>query len=208
MPSNPKLVEGCKKWDKLTELFNTLDLYTASDYEPLFCTIRGNKAEVTVGSSPGHKTHIDLDKGELEYYDTDKRVNIAMKQHLEDVGLKCELKTMDTEFMLGVRCTGVNENNVVETFKTLTAATTMDIRTEDPERFEGRWGFASRRLWRMPYEEALDKLCGDLKDNMEKVRTSCILWTVGKQEKECNYAAQDYCLIKKAKEKYEKEGEI
>ena len=80
-----------------------------------------------MGSAAGHMTHIDLEKGTLEYYDKDDNVNAVMKQKLEERGLKCELREGE-----GVRCEGVNAENVGKVFMTLAGATSMDLRLRRP----------------------------------------------------------------------------
>jgi hypothetical protein len=196
MPSNPKLIEACKEWEKAAELFNKLELYISEDYFPLFCVIRENRAEVTVGSSPGHKTHIDLSEGTLRYYDNDMPVNEAMKQHLEDVGLKCKVETEMGQ--KGVSCSGVNEDNVVNAFKVLSAATSMDIRVgRGTEDFNAKWDPATEKLWRKRPMGAIADLCLDHAKNMEKISQSCVPHT----GRRCDMAAYDYCLSKKVIEK-------
>jgi len=142
--SNPKLIEGCKLWDKITTQAMSADrppwkkrqfpslkysrppdspAYTDNDYKPLACRIDGNKAEATVGSSPGHAVHISLDKGKVEYHDNDNMVNEVMKNLLEEKArLKCEIHDD------GVRCEGLIAENLTELFKVLSIPTSMDIR--------------------------------------------------------------------------------
>ena len=129
MSANPDLIRGCKVWDRLTEeLFDTYgtQLYARVDYEPLDCAIVDDEAEVTVGSSPGHKTHIDLKKGRVEYYDKDDSVNRVMERLFEEIaGLNCTVREEE-----GVFCEGLTPDKVEDTFKVLAAPTTMDIRIE------------------------------------------------------------------------------
>jgi len=152
--SNPKLIEGCKFWDKITRELHTakamavqlgfdLDLsnlrppsseiYSDRDYEPLACRIDGEKAEMTVGSSPGHTTHILLDRGEIHYYDTDRIVNGVMKQLLEEeANVKCAVVEG------GVDCEGLKSEvgdpqrgylpQLKALFRVLAMPTSMDIR--------------------------------------------------------------------------------
>lgn len=141
--SNPKLIEGCLLWDKITrELglaawferakINLKDLrpegseiYSDRDYAPLACRIDGDKAEMTVGSSPGHATHILLDRGEIRYYDTDRAVNEIMKDLLEaEANVKC------TVLEGGVDCEGLKEEKLKALFRVLSMPTSMDLRQE------------------------------------------------------------------------------
>jgi hypothetical protein len=196
MTNNPRLIEACKKWDRLTELFRKLELYAYEDYKPLFCTIRGNKAEVVVGSSPGHKTHIDLDNKTLEYYDTDVEVNASMRKHLEDAGLSCNVMTGEGERALGVTCTGVNEKNVEEVFRKLAAATSMDIRAG---MFEVKWDPATEKIWRKRPTDVVNEVCREFGHEIDEINDTCLSLTGGK----CFDHAFDYCLTRKIMEREE-----
>jgi len=131
------LVEACKLWDKATDKFNANLLYSDDDADSLKCVIIGRKAEFTVGSSPGHRTHIDLDKGTLEYYDEDTDVNMVMRDILSTHGVDCKA---DLE---SVGCSGINEENVKPVAVRLAAATSMDYRMEDPKEW---WKYASKTI--------------------------------------------------------------
>jgi hypothetical protein len=127
--ANPALVRGCRVWDRLTtklnseKTFEDRDFYLDVDYDRLKCRIDGNHAEVTVGSSPGHKTHISLDTGKVEYYDNDGNVNAVMFKIFSDIGLDCWL-----DLYGGVRCDGVRDDNVRDVFKAVVMPTSMDVR--------------------------------------------------------------------------------
>jgi len=132
LKSNPTLVKACLTWDKLTDKLKTLDtpegspFYSPVDFEPLKCRIDGNHAEVTVGSSPGHRTHIDLDEGTVTYYDRDPSVNEVMYDILsKEVGLTCSINVYE-----GVGCEGLTEDKVKDVFKAISMPTSMDIRLE------------------------------------------------------------------------------
>lgn len=127
--TNPKLVEACRVWDWLTERLSR-DLYEIDDYEALSWYSFDDKAEIRVGSSPGHKTHLDLKKGELKYYDTDLEVNKVMAWLLEvAAGLDC------TWLSEGVECGGLTEDKLEAVAKVLAAPTSMDYRLMDPENY-------------------------------------------------------------------------
>jgi len=129
--SNKSLIEACKEWDKATEKFNDNELYDGSDYDELSGFIHDNKAEFRVGSSAGHKTHIDLERGTVEYYDTDVSVNKEMKKLLEKEGLKC-YKYLEDRTEAGIKCMGLTEQNVKNVVKKLAGATSMDFRIPAP----------------------------------------------------------------------------
>lgn len=140
--SDPELIRACKLWDKITTKMNNKEYempdelnhvgenrpYTSGDYSPLKCTIDGKTAELTVGSSVGHRVHVDLEKKELLYYDNDSQPNQVMNDLLEEAGLKCEVEH------LGVRCSGVDDENVQEVFKVLAMPTSMDYRLDNCQR--------------------------------------------------------------------------
>jgi len=128
--ADPKLLEACKIWDKITQELQRRGRYIGEDYESLECRIEDGKAELRVGSSPGHKTHIDLQEGTVEYYDTDDPVSLAIMTLLEDLELEC--KHFPAE---GIKCSGVTSENVKEVFKILAYATSMDYRLEYPSEY-------------------------------------------------------------------------
>lgn len=146
MKSDHDLIRACKLWDKITTKMHNGDYempeelehygknqpYTGGDYNPLGCMITGKKAELTVGSASGHKAHVDLEKGELEYYDNDESPNQVMNDLLEEeAGLKCEVNYD------GVKCKGVTKQNVDEVFRILAMPTSMDFRLNHCERETG-----------------------------------------------------------------------
>jgi hypothetical protein len=151
--SDPALIEACKLWDKITDKLNLFKekpsrLYFLWDYERLTCKIEGDKAELTVGSSPGHKIHVDLGKGKVLYYDKDDDVSLKLKALLDE-RIKCN--HIEGE---GLECSGLTRENVKDVFKTLSAATSMDLRLKKPEDF---WGFP----WEMEVLECkgYDEVC-------------------------------------------------
>jgi len=146
--ANPILVEGCRVWDELTDKLEKTEtpelypFYMESDYEPLNCKIIGNHAEVIVGSSPGHKTHIDLTEGTVNYYDNDRTVNKAMYEILhKEIGLPCTIAPLQ-----GVFCKKLTSDKVKDVFKAISLATSMDIRLE-----------SCVRLSDFPYDQATRK---------------------------------------------------
>ena len=120
--ADPTLVEACKAWDETTVKFLNNRLYDSSDYAALRGWIRGRRAEFRVGSTPGHKTHLDLERGRVEYYDTDRDVSEEMKKLFEEEGLKCEV-TYE-----GCFCEGLTEENAARVARVLASATSMDLR--------------------------------------------------------------------------------
>ena len=127
--ADKSLINACKEWNKKIEEMRKKGLYTESDYKPLAGKIRGLRAEFVVGSSPGHRTHVDLEKGEVRYYDSDRSVNELMKDVLEETGLKCKLEDD------GVECRGLTESNLSSAVERLAIATSADYRLANPDKF-------------------------------------------------------------------------
>ena len=134
------LVRACKLWDKITtkgrdgeyampdELNHTgeNEPYSSGDYSQLQCRITGKVAELTVGSSTGHKAKVDLERKTVEYFDNDDDPNETMKQLFEeDAKLDCTVRSD------GVKCTGVKKENVDEVFRVLAMPTSMDYRLDN-----------------------------------------------------------------------------
>lgn len=145
------LVRACLVWDRLTDKLNKTktpedrNFYLAEDFQRLQCRIEGNRAEVTVGSSPGHKVHIKIEEqppfGTIHYHDVDNDVNEVMYKIFTDIGLNCELKRH-----VGVFCEGVRDDNVREVFKALAMATSMDIRISNCAALSSlKWGQCMQR---------------------------------------------------------------
>lgn len=123
--SNGKLWDACRLWDEITERLNDGDFYMQQDYGELKGYVLGNTMQFRVGSSHGHLTTMDLDKGTLNYYDDDDLVNRNMARLLNLIGLNCQ------EVHLGVSCTGLTEGNVDKAAEILSLPTSMDIRIRD-----------------------------------------------------------------------------
>jgi len=130
---NPLLAEACLEWERTADEFYDRDLYSDRDYSNLEAKIIRNKADFTVGSAEGHRTHVDLEKKVLEYYDTDTSVRRVMKMILEDVsGVSC--KDNPDEFVLVCDLSGAGDEQVKEAIKMLAAATSADFRLNDTSR--------------------------------------------------------------------------
>jgi len=153
--SDPALIKGCKLWDKITEQLKREHpkFYAEPDYEPLKCRIDGDKAEVTVGSSPGHRTHIVLPpEGRVDYYDSDDEVNRVMRDLLADhADLSCETRP------LGVTCKGLTKDKIDDVFRVLSMATSMDIRLRRRVQEEGRLPMESEWMEKRFFEEVVKK---------------------------------------------------
>ena len=125
--SDEKAVEACLTWDAMSNELDEEGKYEGEDADALAGFVRGRHIELRVGSAPGHAAHIDLERGVVEYYDNDQEVNTAMYKLLSEIpGLKCHIRDD------GVTCTGVNSDNVDVVAATLSAATSMDFRIENP----------------------------------------------------------------------------
>ena len=132
VPPSEKIKEACIAWSETTDRLNGKGLYVYDDYFKLNCFAIGSKMECRVGFFGGHRTHLDFEKGRIEYYDEDRDVCDAMKMLWKKVGLECE----DTPF--GVTCSGLDEEKYEPAMKVLAAATSMDLRMREPWQFWGR----------------------------------------------------------------------
>jgi len=130
--ADPALVEACRAWSEAERHLYNLGLVQEDDYGSLSALVKDRKVEVQVGSTAGHKAHIDLEQGTLEYYDTDDDVNKAMEMLMEQQGLDCT--HIEGE---GVKCSGVTPGNVKRVAAKLAAATSMDLRLAEPRDW---WG--------------------------------------------------------------------
>lgn len=136
------LKEGCRLWDKITtkayqkeypipkeinrfkeydEPQNKGKLYSSGDYGALQCKITGSLAELTVGSSSGHKAKVNLDNHTLQYFDPRNYNNWTMWEILKP--LKCKRDD------LGVQCTGIKTRaQILHVFRAMAMPTSMDYR--------------------------------------------------------------------------------
>jgi len=130
--ADPAAARACAMWSAVLEHASRLGIYEREDYESTWGYAVGGSVYLRVGSAEGHRTHLDLERGKLRYYDYDDYVNRAMKRLLEgEAGLRCRL--LDD----GVECTGLTPENAERAAAVLAFATSMDFRIGNP--FE-RWG--------------------------------------------------------------------
>lgn len=119
--------ETCIAWNKAIYKFK--NLMADSDMRSLKGISYNNRTEFRVGSSPSHSAFIDLESKELGYYDDDKEVNRVMAKLFSLIGLDCKV------YDWIVLCSGLDEEKAREAAKILSAATSMDMRMEDPLAF-------------------------------------------------------------------------
>jgi len=163
-------------WDRLTEAFNKLGLYEIADYKELKAVVRGREAELRVGSTPGHRTHIDLDTGTLRYYDDDLKVNQIFNRLLGDIEYKRvsgEIKRppkcqVVTDEVWGVFCSHITEDNIIDVMRCVATVTSMDIREPAPQLW---WGKAIKRIPELKTAcPGMDEYCL-LKNTLEYLKT-------------------------------------
>lgn len=138
------LKEGCRLWDRITtkahageyvvpkelrrfvNVNNKVSFYSSADYNVLKCKITGSLAELTVGSSSGHKAKLNLDNHTLEYFDPRQYNNWTMWKILKP--LKCNRDNT------GVHCKGVKTKaQVLHVFRAMAMPTSMDFRQSSCE---------------------------------------------------------------------------
>jgi len=125
-------VTACKLWSRATVELEAMRLYEEEDAGALGAYTVDAKVFMRVGSSPGHRTLVDLERGRVEYYDTDADVNKIVHQLLTEQGLRCEM-IPDR----GVFCGGLTRDRLPHAMAILAAATSMDFRLADPAKY---WG--------------------------------------------------------------------
>jgi len=148
---SPELVELCKAWvDSTNTLYRGGDgIYAPNDYFCLNCVVWGNRAEIRVGSSPGHATHAELVDNTVvvRYYDTDETVHAGLTMVADRFGFT-PTKHMEEEFTEF----RISLDRAREFFSyVLPSVTSMDLRLEEPARFWGVWMFRTAREFRETY---------------------------------------------------------
>ena len=86
---NPVLLDAVIGWRKtLTKLYE-LGVAYHNDYSPTRSIIVGNKAELIVGSSPGHAVHVDISDNSITatYYDKDDEVHEVLMSVAKSIGV-------------------------------------------------------------------------------------------------------------------------
>jgi len=125
--ADPDAVAACATWSAATDMLESSGLYNPGDAEALWGYVSGKHVYLRVGSSEGHRTHLDLEQGKLRYYDYDDDVNRVMKNLLSDVAhLDCQVLED------GVECRGLTKGKAAEAAATLAFATSMDFRLRSP----------------------------------------------------------------------------
>lgn len=136
--SNPKLVQACKLWDRVTTKANSggypipklIDryrdtFYSPGDYGALSCLIDGDVAEMQVGGSSGHKARIDLRNNTVDYLDNRSNNNRTVWKMFKTALITCK---RDDE---GVHCKNVNTPlKLAKAFKVLALPASMDFRRD------------------------------------------------------------------------------
>lgn len=199
------MTEPCMAWSVAADKLNRHGLYSPEDFNELAGYVTGHFAEFRVGSATGHKTHMDIKEGTLEYHDDDSPVNNVMKGLWEYVGLECDLSG-DTEGWAdepssdGVQCTGLTKENAVNAAKVMAAATSMDYRLANPDEWRPEvWNLAKppaayklEELWKAvakTYDEE-DWIKGWMKE-LDKMYVSDIDALSGKVKQELEHKIEE-----------------
>jgi len=131
---NPMIKEFVKRWEKYVEENYRIGYYYSEDYPMLSAVGMKDRLEMRVGSSPGHKTRVEIRDGSLymRYFDTDLNVNEALHDLLTEKKFKCRIITGE-RFEDGVEC--VKENFTIEDIdalaKAISLVTSMDLNLGD-----------------------------------------------------------------------------
>jgi len=135
--SLPVAVECATMWREATFKYNEWKLYSEEDFSVLAGLVRENKAELVVGSSPGHATHVEFHPlyATAEYYDTDEDVHevfIKLSEHYS-----CKVVEHREEEVTVVR---IPRSAFADFFRgVLPFVTSMDYRVGEPDEFWGEY---------------------------------------------------------------------
>jgi len=85
-------VKLCMAWGDAVEKYNEFGIYDGGDFSELRCVVVSNSADIRVGSSPGHATHVEIMAHGITatYYDTDEIVNRVISRLAESYGIRIE----------------------------------------------------------------------------------------------------------------------
>ena len=116
-----RAMDMCLTYDRAVDWMYEHDLVSPGDFGVQLCVAGRDGVKIRLGSSPGHGAHIKTN-GELEYYDTDDKVNETLADVLErHAGCECIVEED------GVRCTGCDP---VRASAVVALAISMDMRNE------------------------------------------------------------------------------
>jgi hypothetical protein len=87
---NPVLLNATIGWRETLTRLHELGVVDLVDYAPTRATVVGDKAELIVGSAPGHAVHIEISDGDIVavYYDRDESVHEVLMKVAERIGVK------------------------------------------------------------------------------------------------------------------------
>jgi len=121
--------ELLKVWlDAINKLWKK-GFYSPKDWEALSGVALKGKLEVRVGSAYEHRTHVDIEKNVIEYYDDDISVNVEMRDLWEKYAeCSCRIHSF------GVKC---ERCDLEKAMKVLAGATSCDIRVKRLKEGEG-----------------------------------------------------------------------
>jgi hypothetical protein len=124
---NRVLVEGAKTWAKILTTIHKYEVVSDNDYYPTIAIVSGSRAEIVVGSTPGHTTHVEVGDGVVEatYYDTDEKVHSVLIEVAKALGVKV-VEHKEREYT--VFSAPVGDSQPI--FKMLPFATSLDFRIE------------------------------------------------------------------------------
>ena len=131
---NPMIKEFVKRWEKYVEENSKIGYYYSDDYSMLSAVGMKDRLEMRVGSSPGHKTRVEIRDGSLymRYFDIDLNVNETLHNLLTEKKFKCKIVTVE-RFNDGVEC--VKDNFTIEDIdalaKAISLVTSMDLNLGD-----------------------------------------------------------------------------
>ena len=114
-----------KTWLDAIRKLKEKGFYYQKDWEALHGVALKGKVELRVGSATDHRTHVDVEKNSLRYYDYDYPVNKEMYELWREYA-NCDCFIVDD----GVVC---EKCDLEKAMKILAGATSCDIRLDDLE---------------------------------------------------------------------------
>jgi hypothetical protein len=128
--SAPLAIEACSSWNAAIDKYYEWRLYADHDYRELAALIRGNAAEVRVGSAQGHASHIDFYPlmSRAEYYDNDEPVHKVFMRLCEAYG--CTVATHEERVSTVVVVPRMAWSDFFQ--GVLPLVTSMDLRMGEP----------------------------------------------------------------------------
>jgi hypothetical protein len=134
---NPVLLNAIIGWRETLTKLHELGLVYDNDYSPTRGIIIGNKAELVVGSAPGHAVHVDISDNVITatYYDKDEGVHEVLIKIAKKIGVEVMAHEMGEYTTFSVPA----DKHYLLFKCILPFATSLDLRIYDCEVQRRKW---------------------------------------------------------------------